>query len=147
MTPDKELKMAYGLAVVLLIVGFVSFTAFSAKPPGEPVRKIFKTVAGKVLFDHKTHVADSGYGISCKECHHHPEGGDEESLRACGDCHEAPKENAPVPQSCLDCHETDDIEGVEMSSKADAFHCQGEACQKDVGAGPDENRCNWCHVQ
>jgi hypothetical protein len=147
MTPEKELKVAYGLAIVLLIVGFLSFAASSAKPPEEPVRKMFKTVAGKVLFDHKTHTSNSGYGVSCKECHHHPEGDEKEALRACGDCHQAPTEDAPVPKSCLDCHETDDIDGIEMSKKSDAFHSQCEACHKGVGAGPEENRCSWCHVQ
>jgi len=147
MTPKKELQLAYGMVIILLIVGFLSYAAFSAKTPDQPVRMMFKGVAGKVLFDHKTHTSDSGYAISCSNCHHHPESDEEAALMACGDCHQAPKEDAPFPQSCSDCHEPDEIEDAEMSKKSDAFHSQCESCHQDVGAGPEENRCNWCHVQ
>ncbi|MGD2009937.1 MAG: hypothetical protein PVI76_02510, partial [Desulfobacterales bacterium] len=70
----KELQLAYRLAITLFVVGVAgyAYTAFSAKPPGEPIRVMYKTTAGKVLFDHKTHSADAGYGISCYDCHHHP---------------------------------------------------------------------------
>jgi len=147
MTPKKELQLAYGMVIILLVVGFLSYTAFPAKTPEEPVRIMYKVVAGKVLFDHKTHTSDTGYGISCKDCHHHPESDEEAALMACGDCHQAPKEGAQVPQSCSDCHEPDEIEDAEMSKTSDAFHSQCESCHQDAGAGPEENRCSWCHVQ
>lgn len=147
MTPDKELRVAYSMIIVLLILGFLSYTASSAKTPEEPVRIMFKCVAGKVLFDHKTHTSASGYGVSCMDCHHHPESDEEAALGACGDCHQAPTEEVPVPQSCLDCHDADELEGIEMSKRSDAFHDQCEKCHQDVGAGPEENRCSWCHVQ
>jgi len=147
MTPKKELQMAYGMVIILLVVGFLSYAAFSAKTPDQPVRIMFKGVAGKVLFDHKTHTSSSGYGISCSDCHHHPESDEEAALMACGDCHQVPNKDAPVPQSCSDCHEPDEIEDVEMSKKSDAFHSQCERCHQDVGAGPEENRCGWCHTQ
>jgi hypothetical protein len=147
MTPKKELQLAYGMVIILLVVGFLSYAAFSAKTPDQPVRIMFKGVAGKVLFDHRTHTSDSGYGVSCKDCHHHPKSDEEAALMACGECHQAPTADAQVPQSCSDCHEPDEIEGAEMSKKSDAFHSQCERCHQDVGAGPEENRCNWCHVQ
>ena len=109
MTPKKELQLAYGMLIILLMVGFLSYAAFSAKPPDQPVRIMYKGVAGKVLFDHRTHTSDSGYGISCSDCHHHPESDEEAAIRACGDCHQAPSEDAQVPQSCSDCHEPDEI--------------------------------------
>ena len=76
MSSKKELKLAYGMAIALFVVGAVSYayTAFSAKPPELPVRIMYPSAAGKVLFDHKTHTADTGYGFSCYDCHHHPEG-------------------------------------------------------------------------
>jgi Zn finger protein HypA/HybF involved in hydrogenase expression len=88
MTSKKELRLAYALAIILFVVGVLSYAiaAFSAKTPESPMRLMFKGVAGKVLFDHKTHTGDAGYGISCGQCHHHPEE-DEAALRACGDCH------------------------------------------------------------
>ena len=91
MTPKREMKIAYIIIIVLLFVGVISYAAFPAKAPEEPVRVMYKVVAGKVLFDHKAHTAESGYGLSCTDCHHHPED-EEESLIACGDCHQIPAE-------------------------------------------------------
>jgi hypothetical protein len=143
MTSKKELQLAYGLIIVLFIVGVLSYAAFSVKTPDQPVRLMFKSVAGRVLFDHKTHTDDSGYGISCKDCHHHPEE-DETDFRACGDCHSALPEGETFPEACTDCHGLDEIEGTEMMKKADAFHSQCIDCHKDNEAGPEE--CASCHV-
>ena len=154
MTPQKELKLAYSLAAILLIVGFISYGAFPAKPPDEPIRLMYKTVAGKVLFDHKTHAAETGYALVCLDCHHHREEPDdeeavdkEEPFRPCGYCHQIPAEGETLPKTCLDCHETDEIEDVEeISKRSDAFHSQCESCHQEGGIGPEEERCSWCHV-
>ena len=143
MTSKKELQLAYGLVIVLFVVGVLSYAAFSAKTPDQPVRLMFKSVAGKVLFDHKTHTDDSGYGISCQDCHHHPEE-DETDFRACGECHSLPPEGETLAMSCADCHEPDEIEGTEMIKKGDAFHSQCIDCHKANEAGPEE--CASCHV-
>jgi len=145
MSSNRELRLAYGMAIVLFVVGVVSYayTAFSAMPPDEPVRIMFNSVAGKVLFSHKMHTAASGYGASCFDCHHHYEE-DEESMRACGDCHQMPAEEGAVLESCLDCHETEDIEDTEITKKGDAFHNQCINCHQDIEAGPEE--CSECHV-
>jgi len=128
MTPKREMQIAYILIIVLLFVGVISYAAFPAKTPDEPIRLMYKTVAGKVLFDHKTHSADSGYGLACAECHHHPE---------------EPEEGETANVSCGECHQT--LES-EMTKKSDAFHSQCESCHQEVEAGPEEERCNWCHV-
>ena len=143
MTSKKELQLAYGLVIVLFVVGVLSYAAFSAKTPDQPVRLMFKSVAGKVLFDHKTHTDDSGYGISCQDCHHHPEE-DETDFRACGECHSLPPEGETLSMSSADCHEPDEIEGTEMIKKGDAFHSQCIDCHKANEAGPEE--CASCHV-
>ena len=124
MKSNKELQIAYGLAIILLVVGILSYTAFSAKAPEQPVRLMFKCVAGKILFDHKTHTVESGYGISCSDCHHNLEEG-ETNPQACGECHE--------PES----------QDEDVLSRADAFHTQCIDCHKEV-AGPEE--CGLCHV-
>lgn len=142
MAPKKEPKLAYILAIVLLALGVLSYSAFSAKTPENPIRIMFKSAAGNVLFDHKTHLAASGYGLACTDCHHHPE--EEADLRACGDCHRHPEKEEKVPQSCLDCHELDEIEDTEMLKRADAFHMQCINCHKEIEAGPEE--CRSCHV-
>jgi hypothetical protein len=154
MTPQKELKLAYSLAVALLIVGVLSFAAFPAKTPDEPIRIMYKSVAGKVLFDHKTHRADSGYSLACEDCHHHFEfegssgiDGEEPVVQACAVCHPfKPKEQA-YPESCMECHDEEDLdEDVEVTKRTDAFHDQCEGCHQETEIGPVEERCNWCHV-
>jgi hypothetical protein len=64
MTSKKQLLFAYGLAIHLLLVGIICYAAFPAQAPDEPIRIMYQTNAGKVLFDHYTHTAASGYGAS-----------------------------------------------------------------------------------
>jgi len=123
-----ELKLAYGLVIFLLVVGVLSYAAFPAKTPDEPVRLMFKVTAGQVLFDHKTHNADTGYGISCGDCHH-----------------TLTEEEYADAQSCSECHDPD--EGDEETPKrADAFHRQCAGCHEEYGAGPIEKECSACQV-
>ena len=123
-----ELKLAYGLAIYLLFVGVLCYAAFPAKTPDEPVRLMFDVTAGKVLFDHKIHQADTGYGISCGDCHHTLE-----------------EDEYADAQSCSECHDPD--EGDEETPKrADAFHQQCTGCHEGYGAGPLEKECSACHV-
>jgi class III cytochrome C family protein len=145
MTSKKELRLAYALAIILFVVGVLSYAiaAFSAKTPESPMRLMFKGVAGKVLFDHKTHTGDAGYGISCGQCHHHPEE-DEAALRACGDCHSLTGKEDTFPEACAECHESDEIEDSKITKRVDAFHSQCINCHKENEAGPE--KCASCHV-
>ena len=144
MDSKKELRIAYGLAVILLIVGVISYAAFSAKVPEEPIRVMFKTSAGKVLFQHQLHTEASGYGVSCGDCHHHPED-DESAMRACGDCHDPSGDmTEAVMSTCTECHDADEIEDIEVIKKSDAAHEQCIGCHRDYEAGPLE--CSECHV-
>ncbi len=143
MDSNKEMRIAYGLAVVLLIIGVLSYTAFSAKAPEEPIRLMFKTSTGKVLFQHKIHTVPSGYGASCFDCHHHPED-DESAIRSCGDCHGVGDDAGQALETCMECHDSDEIEDYEMVKRSDAFHSQCIDCHKDFEKGPAE--CSGCHV-
>jgi len=125
MVSKKELQTAYGLAIVLFIVGVVSYAAFPAKTPEQPVRLMFHSIAGNVLFDHKTHTSPFGYGLSCRDCHHTLEEGETEAS-ACIQCHESESDDPDVPK------------------RGDAFHKQCIDCHKQFGAGPQE--CASCHV-
>ena len=147
MTPIKERKLAFYLAGILLVVGAISYAAFPAKAPEQPIRIMFKSVSGNVLFDHQTHGADTGFGISCEDCHHHP-GEGEEDYRACGDCHQILQEDAPTPQACLDCHDETEVEDTEITNGTDALHLQCMGCHEDFGEGPGEGpeECSSCHV-
>ena len=144
MASKKHLQIAYSAAIILFVIGAFSYAAFSAKKPEQPVRIMFKAVAGKVLFDHKTHASGSGYGAACTDCHHHPAGQDS-GFRACGDCHLPAESSTDAhPEVCKDCHDPSDYEGVEILKKTEAFHAQCINCHKQIGAGPQE--CSACHV-
>ena len=113
-----ERAIAYGIGVICLLVGIVCYAALPLPEPEEPVRIMFKSAAGDVLFSHKEHVSESGYGLECVSCHHE----DEDDPTACGECHEGDS----------------DVE------RADAFHGQCKGCHEDEDAGPVQ--CSDCHV-
>jgi len=148
MTLKKELQYVYGLAVLLFVVGVLSYAAYPKKAPDPPIRLMFSAIAGNVLFDHKTHSADTGYGLSCQDCHHHSEE-DEPSVPVCGDCHSPPAEGETVNQTCLECHEAEEVEDTEMIIKrADTFHLRCIGCHQEFEAGPQEGpeHCSSCHA-
>jgi hypothetical protein len=127
MFTQKELKLAYALAACLLVIGAISYAAYSLKTPTPPLRMMFRTTAGSVLFDHQTHSSPKGYGLSCGDCHHTLSEGEYENAEACSACH-------------------DPDEGTEDTPKLeDAFHRQCIGCHQQFGAGPVE--CAQCHVR
>ena len=81
-----ERTIAYCLAAILLLVGVVCYAAFPRKAPEQPLRIMFKSTGGNVLFDHKEHMSEEGYGIECADCHHTMEDPGEKP-EACGECH------------------------------------------------------------
>jgi predicted CXXCH cytochrome family protein len=123
MERKKELKFAYTIAVVLLLIGVIAYAALPAKAPDPPLRIMFKSTAGNVLFNHKEHSSPMGYGIACEDCHHDIEGEGER------------------PTSCGECHTP---EGGEGPKRADAFHQLCRGCHDDLGLGPVT--CAQCHV-
>ncbi|MDM8524178.1 cytochrome c3 family protein [Desulfococcaceae bacterium HSG8] len=144
MGSNKELQLAYGLAVILLIVGIVSYAASSTEVPDEPVRLMFECATGKVLFDHKIHASE--YDLSCGSCHHHPE--DAEESLACRECHVLPADGS-APESCADCHEPDDFEIEAIVKKSDVLHSQCIGCHEENDAevnGRGAEECSSCHV-
>ena len=144
MASKKHLQIAYSAAIILFVIGAFSYAAFSAKKPEHPVRLMFKGIAGKVLFDHKIHASGTGYGAACNDCHHHP-AGQASGYRPCSDCHLSEGNNTGTqPESCKECHDPGDYEGVEILKKTEAFHTQCINCHKQIGAGPQE--CSACHV-
>ena len=144
MAPKKELKRAYYLAGILLLVGAVCYAAFPKTAPEQPIRMMFHSVSGKVLFNHQAHVSEAGYGLACNECHHHPEDAEPEELLACKECHQIPEGDEKVPAACLDCHDEEDVEETELIKSSDAFHTQCIGCHQEYGSGPEE--CAACHV-
>jgi Zn finger protein HypA/HybF involved in hydrogenase expression len=128
MFSKNELKLAYGVAVCLLVIGVVSYAAFPLKAPEEPLRLMYQVTAGNVLFNHKMHTAEEGYGLSCEDCHHEILDGESD-----------------VPMPCLECHDREEGD-EEMPKLADAFHQQCAGCHEDYEAGPAKEECAKCHA-
>ena len=123
MEVKNERMIAYCLAAILLVVGVICYTAFAKKAPEQPIRIMLKSTGGNVLFDHKEHFSESGYGLSCGDCHHELENeGDKPS--SCGECHGEDSEDAP--------------------KRSDALHSQCKDCHEEAGDGPV--KCAECHV-
>ena len=121
MTSKNEQTLAFALAAIFLVLGVVCYAAFPSKAPEEPVRLMFKTTAGSILFDHKTHTADTGYALACDDCHHEEQ---EDGSSSC---------------SGEDCHGPDSD-----PKRGDALHTNCKGCHEESEAGPVE--CSACHV-
>lgn len=127
MASKNERQRAYTMAIILLVAGVLGYIVFSAPSPEEPVRLVYRSTAGNVLFDHLTHAADDGYALSCEDCHHTMEEDGEVLL-------------------CVECHEAD-LEDEDIPNKTDAFHDQCSGCHEDFEeAGPIESECEKCHA-
>jgi Class III cytochrome C family len=122
----KELKLVYGATIVLLLIAVVSYAALPSKPPKQPIRIAFQSVAGKVLFDHSTHQTVEGYGLACGECHHTLAPDEYDQAGACTDCHNTEEGDEDVPK------------------RSDALHQQCIGCHENYGTGPTD--CYQCHM-
>lgn len=121
----RELKPAFILAATLFLVAVISYS-LPAKTPEQPLRMMFQSVAGRVLFDHHVHRGDLGYGLSCRDCHHELKNGDGK------------------PRPCAECHRAGTAKEPKTLNRADAFHAQCVNCHKEYDAGPME--CAGCHI-
>lgn len=120
MTSQRDLIIAVFLMVIFLITGIVCYASFTPPVTDEPMRIMFQTKAGKVLFTHSVH--SSEYTSDCTECHH--------------------LTSFPPSFDCSECHfkEGDAL----MLSREGAFHDQCIKCHDYMGAGPVE--CDSCHT-
>ncbi len=135
MTSKKQRMIVYGVAAHLLFIAIVCYAAFPVEKPETPIRLMYQTNAGKVLFDHQTHTSVNGFALDCYDCHHHTPD-DESGLIACGQCHLPKPEEGVVPESCLECHDASDVEDSEYPKRADALHRQCSTCHLEFGKGP-----------
>jgi hypothetical protein len=122
MEARKQRIIAYIIGIILLVVAIIAYAAFPRKAAEEPLRIVFKSKAGNVLFDHREHASEDGYALECTDCHHMMEEGE-------------------TPLACGECHLSDDEE--ETPKRSDAFHDQCKGCHEDNDAGPVE--CSACH--
>jgi len=134
----KERIIAYWIAIVLFVVGVVCYAAFPQKTPEEPLRIMLENTGGNVLFDHKEHASEDGYGIECDSCHH--------NLRKVvndqyGSTTWAYRQEGDKPQTCGECHL---VEAEDSLKRSDAFHKQCKGCHEEDGTAPV--KCSGCHV-
>ncbi len=109
-------RAVYFLLLAALLVGAAAFYSRDAQaPPQEPVRVLYESKGGLVIFDHAAH--STRLDGDCTVCHH--EDGDEEEKESCRACHE--ENEIPLMetyhqkgedfldddtyQSCVSCHE------------------------------------------
>lgn len=148
MTSKKHRLIMYGVAIQLLLIAIVCYAAFPIQTPNEPVRIVYHTNAGSVLFDHQRHASVDGYALDCEDCHH-PHGDQEIDPVACGLCHPPRPAGATFPESCFDCHaDAAEIENPDIMKRSDAFHKQCIQCHEEYGKGPQggPQNCSKCHV-
>jgi hypothetical protein len=123
MKSRMEKRVAFSLGGLLLVVGLLCYGAFYPDPPEDPVRIVFKSTTGNVIFGHKEHASQEGYGFDCIECHHTME------------------DTETKPEACGECHY---IDSEDILKRSEAFHTQCIGCHEEGGAGPVE--CLECHV-
>ncbi len=117
---EKMLPLVF--IVISLIFGIIGY---SREGGGNPLRVLFKAVAGPVVFDHRTHL--ESYDLKCNECHHDLDGG-------------------AIDWQCRNCHSNKD-ERNNINCGIDQVHkfCIGVNCvdcHKKMGR---EDECASCH--
>ncbi|MEW5736192.1 MAG: cytochrome c3 family protein [Thermodesulfobacteriota bacterium] len=170
MDDKKERLLAFGLLVVLLVVGIAAYGSFPIRAPEVPTRMYLVNNGGNLLFSHEAHVKDYG-AESCDTCHHTGDMNPAEAV-SCANCHDESYDEMPKDdfdhkahysedgygQSCTDCHTESFPEGKGPKdctschkpgedrwapNKMAAFHDQCIKCHEDQGAGPV--KCAECH--
>ena len=162
MSSKNELKLVYVLAIVCLVVGVFCYSSLPAKSPEPPVRLMFKTVGGNVLFDHQAH--SDAYGKKCIDCHHAHDDSRSDAPGSCGRCHQSDSEYIPafgdngtfdhgmhsmdMGLSCNDCHHNyDEEDGGEPQLCSDCHESGGE---DDFMLGRTQafhKQCIACHEE
>ncbi len=138
MSDKNELILAIFVAVVTLVVGIISYAAYSPPKHETPVRIIYETPGKNVLFDHYTHAQL----LECTDCHHKIAGAKPDEIRSCTECHT--KETKFVPaisqnggKGLFNHEDHSDAYGLECT---DCHHTYTE----DDPAGPQP--CSACHT-
>jgi hypothetical protein len=162
MSLKNERKLIYVVAIVCLAVGVFCYASPTAAPPDSPVRMMFKSVGGNVLFDHQTH--DDSYGLACLDCHHTQEAGSTEKPSDCSACHKTDGKYVPamgesgkfdhdvhsndLGLACSDCHhDYDESEGGEPQLCSDCHEPGGDDDAMLNRKDAFHKQCIGCHEE
>jgi len=111
---------------IILIVGLVvvGVVGYSIKTTGSPIRVLFKTKGGMVIFDHREHKGE--YDIKCSSCHHEADSEDSNIEWNCRSCHSIGMENYLICEdnpphkcigsNCIDCHTKNGIDTTDCKA-------------------------------
>jgi hypothetical protein len=162
MSLKNERRLIYVLAIVCLVVGVFCYSSPRAAFPESPVRLLFKTVGGNVLFDHRTH--SDTYGLGCMDCHHSQEEGSNELPGDCSVCHDDDSKYIPalgkngkfnhdvhskdIGLACSDCHhEYEEGSGVEPKLCSDCHEPGGDDDAMLNHREALHKQCIGCHEE
>ncbi|MDY6933889.1 MAG: cytochrome c3 family protein [Spirochaetota bacterium] len=123
MTEKYGEKLALAFIIILAIIGIIGYSLQSSE---SPIRVLFKTKGGAVIFDHRAHLSENEYGIKCIECHHDIDDETKANEKNCRSCHGPGKEcdaiceDAPVHKqcignNCIECHNKQGMDAGECS--------------------------------
>jgi hypothetical protein len=112
---------------LIVISGIIAVIGYNVNGNSSPVRVLFKTKGGPVIFTHKAHI--EGYADDCSQCHHSGETGEEPDSWRCRSCH---IQGSPYDSICED--------------QAPHKQCIGANCTTCHEAyGMDPGECGFCH--
>ena len=114
--------------IIIFITAIIGIIGYTTDDPSFPVRVLFKTKGGNVVFTHQEHAR--GYGLDCKKCHH--------SFNI---------ENIKSGWNCRYCHSSGAIYDELCSGQAIHKQCIGANCvdcHKEM-LGMEEKDCSFCH--
>ena len=129
MRETRSNRIAFLLLLTSLIVGVVAFCYHDAKdPPEEPVRVVYESKGGLVVFDHAAHT--ERMEGDCVACHHYD--GDDDEKENCRDCHL--DNDIPIMHAY---HE----KGEDFLDDDTYYSCM--SCHEE--GGKDPKNCRGCH--
>jgi hypothetical protein len=120
---DKAKNLTKGktrIFMILLLCLFVviALWGYCFEQKADPIRVVFITKGGPVVFDHLEHASPEGYELECESCHHNysaEEENEDSAIMNCRECHYSKKlttvcEDADVHkrcigENCMQCHE------------------------------------------
>jgi hypothetical protein len=118
------------LIIIFAIIGIIGYSLSNASPP---VRILFKSKGGYVIFSHQAHVKD--YGLEkCLDCHHNI-------------ASPASLNMSSSEWNCSSCHNEASTEYANIcEDRAPHRQCIGAKCVEchtSMGLNPKE--CTFCH--
>lgn len=150
-------KRSIPIAVVVACTALIALVGYLMPVESNtvPERILLDNMAGKVVFDHKTHFVQ--YKVPCTKCHHEsPQQRD--NVQRCGVCHgvafdDAFRKNHVTrfndPAACATCHHVTFASkkwGHEAHAKDYGVDCR-DCHHKDKSIEPEPQKCGDCHQQ